>query len=94
MNLTKKQVLAVQKVGLAVLEAIQAAGELGAPSGALYAALQHQGCTLTQYQSLTGSMERRGFVIQESDCFTITTTGEHFISQLRRTVAMEDPVEA
>lgn len=94
MSLTKKQVIAVQQVGLAVLEAIQAAGELGAPSGVLYAALLHQGCTLTQFQSLTGSMERRGFVVQESDCFTITHAGETFITQLRCTLALEDPVEA
>lgn len=50
------QIHAAQTIGLVVLESIQEAGVLGAPAGILYAALQHKGCTLNQFQSLMANV--------------------------------------
>lgn len=91
--MTNDQIRAAQKIGLAVMESIQEAGELGAPSGVLYAALQQTGCTLSQFQSLMRPLEGRGFVTQEGNCFTITTTGDAFITQLRSILARQPEVE-
>ncbi len=89
--MTIDQIRAAQRIGLAVLESIQAAGELGAPSGVLYAALQQTGCSLSQFQSLMAPLEGRGFVTQENHCFTITKAGEAFINQLRSVLAQAAP---
>lgn len=42
----------------ALVDAIAAAGELGAPGGILYAALMSHGCSLSTFQSLMGILER------------------------------------
>lgn len=86
--MTPEQITAAQRIGLAVLETIKDAGELGAPSGILFATMQTQGCTLSQYQSFMTPIERRGFVVQDSSfCYTITKAGEGFIDQLRSLLA-------
>jgi len=87
--MTPHQILAVQKLGSAVLEAIEHSGDLGAPSGVMYAALSSQGCTLQQYQSLMGSMKRRGLVSEEGDCYTITEAGKQFRRLLDAKLAQE-----
>lgn len=87
MGMTPEQITLAQKLGLAVLESIQEAGALGAPSGVLYAAMQHHGCQLSQYQSLMAPLEQRGYVNLEHDCYTITGSGVGLITNLRRTLA-------
>ena len=39
----------LQRLGLAVLETVQESGQMGAPSGHLYAALMVHGATLSHY---------------------------------------------
>jgi len=85
--MTKEQVVAVQRVALAVLESIEEAGPLGAPSGILYAALMGQGCTLTTYQQLMDPMVTRGFLILEQDCYTMTDGGRVFMKGLKAKTA-------
>lgn len=87
MGMTPEHIKLVQTLGLAVLETIQESGALGAPSGILYAALQQQGCQLSQFQSLMAPLEQRGYVTLESDCYTITDSGVGLITTLRRTLA-------
>ncbi|CAN7631474.1 hypothetical protein LJR189_004781 [Acidovorax delafieldii] len=84
--MTPEQIKAAQRIGLTVLEAIRDAGPTGAPSGVLYAALMGQGCTFSQYQSLMAPLERRGYVQLEHQCYTLTSTGQAFINQLKQTV--------
>lgn len=53
-------------IGDVIIESVQAAGPLGAPSGILYAALMTHGCTLDQYEGImsglvsAGKLEKRG----------------------------------
>jgi hypothetical protein len=54
------QVKAVQLVCSAILEAVKAGGDHGAPGGVIYAALMTQGCTLEQYEGLMGALVRAG----------------------------------
>jgi hypothetical protein len=86
MSMTIEQIRAAQKIGLSVLEAIEEAGELGAPSGVIYAALMTKGCSLPQYQSLMAPLESRGFVTLSDDCYTLNSSGRAFIQQLRKTL--------
>jgi hypothetical protein len=92
MSMTIEQIRAAQKIGLSVLETIEEAGALGAPSGAIYAALMTQGCSLNQYQSLMAPLERRGFITLEGDCYTLNASGSVFIQQLRK--ALDQPESA
>ncbi|MDP2000154.1 MAG: hypothetical protein Q8K22_11255 [Rhodoferax sp.] len=85
--MNNEQIRLAQRLGLAVLESIQEAGELGAPSGVLYAALLHTGCSLNQFQSLMRPLESRGFVVLEDDCYTISESGGAFITRLRSVTA-------
>jgi hypothetical protein len=49
-----------------IVESVRAAGPLGAPGGLMYAALMAHGCTLSQFQTIMGTLvdlgklERRG----------------------------------
>lgn len=92
--MTKDQIRAAQRIGLSVLEVIEEAGELGAPSGPMYAALNAQGCSLSQYQSLMGTLQSRGFVTLQSDCYTLTPEGLKFKEQLKATLAKLSAVPA
>jgi len=87
MSMTTEQIKTAQTIGLAVLESIESAGELGAPSGVIYAGLMSQGCTLSQYTSLMAPLERRGFVCLDGDCYTITQQGKDFMGRLKAAIA-------
>jgi hypothetical protein len=82
MTLTTSQIAAAQRIGLHILDAIDEAGELGAPSGVMYAALMAQGCSLQQYQSIMAPLERRGFVTVDGDCYFMTAAGREFKEKL------------
>jgi len=69
MNTT--QVQALRMIVDAVLDSIRAAGDMGAPSGVLYAALNAQGCTLSQYQSLMSALERAGKVRSDGNLYFV-----------------------
>ncbi|WP_321935224.1 hypothetical protein [Paraburkholderia sp. J8-2] len=77
------QIIAAQKIGLAVLETIDDTGEQGAPSGVLYAALQAKGASLSQYQSLMEPLVRRKFLELQHDVYTMTDSGRTFMGKLR-----------
>lgn len=89
--MNNEQIRTIQRIGLAVLETIQEAGELGAPGGVLYATLMTQGCTLNQFQTLMAPLERQGYVAHEADCYTITPQGETFIGKLRTVLGCTPP---
>jgi predicted oxidoreductase (fatty acid repression mutant protein) len=50
------QRIALSKIILAVYETIKEAGEQGAPSGVIYAALMGFGCSLEQYNAIIDAM--------------------------------------
>jgi hypothetical protein len=82
--MTPQQIAATQRIGLMVLETIEEQGEQGAPSGPMYAAMNAHGCTLSQYQSLMGTLLGRDFVsMPEPDVYAITDGGRQFIKKLR-----------
>lgn len=79
----QQQIAAVQRIGLAVLETIAESGSTGAPGGVIYAALQAQGATYSQFESLMSGMVKTGMVTLEDDCYQITEPGRVFINKLK-----------
>jgi hypothetical protein len=77
----------LQRLGLAVLEAVEESGEMGAPSGHLYAALMVHGATLSQYQTFMGTLTRAGLLVLGGQCYTITEPGRLVMEKLRRQFA-------
>lgn len=69
--MTIAQVQALRSIGRAILEAVKAAGELGAPGGILYAALMAQGCTLNQFQQIMAGMVQGGVLTQDGECYHV-----------------------
>lgn len=69
---------ALPRIGLAILSAIESAGELGAPGGLLYAGLMAHGASLSQYQSLMAGLERKGKVRREGELYFLTIEGLSF----------------
>lgn len=86
--MTPQEIHSAQQVGLAVLETAQQAGDDGAPSGVLFAALQAHGCTLSQFQSLMESLERKRFVLLRGLVYTMTPAGEDFTRTLKRVLSL------
>jgi len=81
---TRDPVRAVKEVTLALLETIEETRTDGAPEGVLFAALQAQGCSLTQFQSLLQPLQDRGFLQREGHLLRITSVGSSFTSKLRQ----------
>lgn len=69
MPMTQEQISAVRLVAAGVLDACKIAGPLGAPGGVMFAAMQSQGCTLRQFQSIMDTLERAGKVRKDGDCY-------------------------
>jgi hypothetical protein len=69
--MTPAQSQALKQVCDAVLEAVKAAGPLGAPGGHIYAALMPSGCTLSQYESLMAGLCRAGMLRKSGQCYHI-----------------------
>jgi hypothetical protein len=69
MTPTVEQILAIRKVCDAIIEAVKAAGPLGAPGGHIYAALMGQGCTLQQYESLMDALVRAKKLRRDGECY-------------------------
>lgn len=70
-TLTQAQAAALRAIVDAVVDAVRAAGPLGAPGGHLYAALMAQGCTLSQFESLMGALVRTGKVTRRGECYHV-----------------------
>lgn len=78
-----RQILAAKMAVQAVLSTLAATRADGpAPEGTIYAGLTAQGCTLSQFQGLMGSMERTQMVSREGHLVTITDKGCEASSRL------------
>ena len=86
-RMTPTQVRAIAQVSLGVLEAVEAAGDQGAPGGVLYAAMQAQGATLTQFQSLMGTLTRPGYLVLDGNCYRSTSSTAELKTKLSNTLA-------
>lgn len=83
-----RQILAAKVAVHAVLSTMQEAKQDGpVPEGLLYAGLMSQGCTLSQFQGLMGSMQRTGMVNRENDQAQITPKGEESVTRLAEEIA-------
>lgn len=89
--MTSQQIIGLQKLGLAVLEAVAKGGDLGAPGGTLYAAMMHHGATLQQFQSFMGTLTGRGMLTLSGDCYYITDAGKSFKSILQAKFGAPQP---
>lgn len=69
--MTEQQAHALRQVADAIIEAVKAAGPLGAPGGPLYAALMTAGCTLHQFEQIMGALVRVGKLSKRGDCYFI-----------------------
>lgn len=54
-----------------ITDAAKVAGQSGAPSGVVYAALSEHGMTLSVYQQIIGAMTRAGKIVVEFDCIKL-----------------------
>ncbi len=69
--MTNEQITALRQLADAIIEAVKAAGPLGAPGGVMYAALMAQGCTLHQFEQIMSGMVRAGKLTKRGDCYHI-----------------------
>lgn len=77
MNNTQIQLL--QRIGLGVLEAVEAGEDTGAPGGVLYAAMQAHGASLNQYSSIMDALTGKGFLtLDVNHCYHLTANGIAF----------------
>lgn len=52
-----------------ILETVKEAGPAGAPSGPMYLAFMQHGCSLDQYEVMTGTLVDAGFLRKEGHCY-------------------------
>lgn len=86
-RMTPAQIHALAQVSLGVLEAVEGAGDQGAPGGILYAAMQAQGASLTQFHSLMGSLTASGYLHLDGDCYRSTPNTPELRTKLTSTLA-------
>ncbi len=73
MTPTTAQALAALKLACAcILEAAQAAGPLGAPSGIVYAAMMEHGMTLDVYETILAGLVQAGRITAEHHLIKLT----------------------
>ena len=61
------QSAALRLVVTLVYETVAEQGDAGAPAGVVFAALQTQGCCLSQYQSIEQSLVELGLLTKQND---------------------------
>jgi hypothetical protein len=66
---TREQAKALLAILDGIVEAVAAAGPIGAPGGILYAALMSAGCSFSQFNSIMGALVRAGKVVKRGDCY-------------------------
>ena len=86
-RMTPTQIRAVAQVSLGVLEAVEVAGHQGAPGGVLFAAMQAQGASLNQFQSIMGTLTKPGYLVLEDDCYRSTPTTPELKTKLTNILA-------
>ena len=69
--MTRDQIAALRSIGRAILEAVQASGQLGAPGGILYAALMQKGCNLNQFEQIMSGMVRADVLTKSGECYYV-----------------------
>ena len=68
-GISEQQAAALRLAVSCIEDAARDGGELGAPSGIVYAALSTQGMRLESYQSILAAMERMGRIyVDGSQC--------------------------
>ena len=87
-NLSAIQLYALATASLCVIEAVEAGGDQGAPAGVVYAAMQSQGASFTQFLTLTSTLVRPGYLTLEDNCYRKTTTTHELKTKLTRTFAV------
>lgn len=63
------QLLALKAVCDAIIEAVSAAGNAGAPGGVLYAALMGQGCTFENFNGIMSGLVGAGMLCRVGECY-------------------------
>ncbi|WP_058048814.1 hypothetical protein [Janthinobacterium sp. Ant5-2-1] len=81
------QILAVSHISMGVIKAVEAAGDLGAPGGVLYAAMQSHGAKLKQFQSIMDMLTSPGYLMLEVDCYHTTPCTAQMKARLALVIA-------
>jgi hypothetical protein len=68
---TAEQIQALKLAIECIEGAAKDAGEMGAPSGIVFAGLQAYGMRLATYESILGSLERMGRIVVENNCIKL-----------------------
>lgn len=69
--MTQQQVNALRLIVSAIVDAVKAAGPIGAPGGVLYAALMTHGVTLEQFEKLMSGLVHANLLRRQGDCYLI-----------------------
>lgn len=81
------QILAVSHISMGIIEAVEVAGDHGAPSGVLYAAMQSHGATLNQFQSIMEMLTAPGYLMLEGDRYHTTPCTAQLKARLALVIA-------
>ena len=68
---TTEQITALRAIADEIVEAVKAAGPMGAPGGVIYAGLMASGCTLAQYGSIMSAMVASGILTRHGDLYRV-----------------------
>jgi len=71
--MTNQQIKALQSIGKGIIESCNI-DSIGAPSGAIYAALMGHGASLNQFNSIMDTLVKHGFLTHDSECHTYHAT--------------------
>lgn len=74
--MTVEQLKTLKIICDAVLEAVGAAGPLGAPGGTLYAALMAHGATIQQFEKLMAGLVNADLLRKQGELYFLTEKGK------------------
>lgn len=86
-RMSPTQIHALATASLGVIEAVEAAGEHGAPGGVLYAAMQAHGASMSQFQSLMQTLTNPGYLVLDGDCYRSTSRTQELKTKLTNSLA-------
>jgi hypothetical protein len=69
--MTPIQIQAIRMLADAIVDAVKAAGPMGAPGGVIYAALMAHGLTLSQYDQLMSGLVQVGKLTRHGDLYKV-----------------------
>ena len=73
--MTNQQIKALQSIGKGIIESCNI-DSIGAPSGAIYAALMGHGASLSQFQSIMDTLVKHGFLTHDVENHTYHATND------------------